>query len=94
MVVNLMDKQQEFKTYNQLKRKYKVMTTTIKEVLNDSKLQNFECVVLAKKSDVAPPHKPRNHKKSRLDRMEEKLDLILERLDKHDELFRQHGWIK
>ena len=63
------------------------MTTTIKEVLNNPKLQNLECVVLSKKPDVIPPHKPRKHKKS-------KFDLIMERLDKYDELFRAHGWIK
>ncbi|MCQ2956817.1 MAG: hypothetical protein MJ233_03075 [Mycoplasmoidaceae bacterium] len=33
-------------------------------------------------------------RKKRVLTINEKLDIIIERLDRHDELFRAHGWIK
>lgn len=97
-----------FQTYNGITKKYIVMAVTIQDLLNDPKYKDNKSLLLLAKPDVVPPSKPRKHKKSRLDRMEEKLglleekldlmeeklDLILKRLDQHEQLFKAHGWIK
>lgn len=73
-----------FKTYNGITKKYIVMAVTVQDLLNDPRYKDNKSLLLLAKPDVVPPHKPRKHKKS-------KFDLIMERLDKYDELFRDHG---
>lgn len=89
-----MSKDKYFKKYNQLNQLFDITVMSIKEVLNDPKIQDNKCLVLMDKTDVVPTHKRKKHKKSKLDLIIERLDNIEKRLDKHDEMFRQHGWIK
>lgn len=95
----LMKIDQQFNTYNKVNKSFIIVTMTIKDVVNNKQLQDKQCLILIPRLNSKIKIKTKKKtKKSKIDLLIEefrsfKKEVIL-RLDKHDELFRAHGWIK
>lgn len=98
---HFMDKDNNFKTYNQISKLFKVSIMSVTKLLNNTNLQDKYCLVLSNKPKVGRTRKRKTKQKTTrqiliefIDRQETFNKLVLEKFNQYDELFKQHGWIK
>lgn len=59
-----MNKMQDYSSYNQLNKKYKVVVMKINQVINNQNMQDQNCLVLFERPDVVKPPKRPNRQPS------------------------------